>query len=178
MQPHGYIPASPYGWAVLQEKLQTSNVREVSAARLKAGADDFVVLDLRDPDDFAKGHISGARSVLLFRPNTKKGPNLRNLLLMMTGSPLTEENPEFMEEVERIVPERKARIVLVCNLEEGSLDGNAKNPRGCISRSLLAAFRLVDEGYTDLRYLERGMPSWEAEGYPLVTDDACEQGSM
>lgn len=168
MQPWGYQPTSHEGWRIQRECLINAHVRPVSAERVNVANSPFVVLDVRNLADFNKQHIAGAHSVLLFRASTDRRMTLRKLVLAgIGGQHVTEENPGFLEDVTRVLPDKAAQIVLVDSSKQGGIEPCEVHKYGYPSRSCLAAYRLVLAGYTNIRYMKGGIDSWMKNGYPL-----------
>ncbi len=107
-------------------------VPEVSPIDLKAMIDndeDFVLLDIREPDQVQHGEIYN-----------------------MTTVNITRGYLEF--KIEPVVPDSKTPIVVYCCTGK---------------RSILAAQRLKEMGYQNVKSLEGGIQKWVEMGLPLFT---------
>ena len=171
MQPWGYTPTSNEGWAVTRERLLSAGVRAATAERVQAAHGSFVVLDLRNPLEFQRRHVPGAKPLLLFRPSTSDGPSspLRKAIYatVFFNQTDTEENPEFMAQLEATVPNKNAPIILVDDNQMGSIEPFFMYPGGFPSRSLVAAYRMVGAGYTNIRFMKGGFKEWVKQDFPI-----------
>ena len=105
--------------------------------------EDFVLLDTLTDDHFEKVHIPGAKNACVFEV-------------------------VFLNNVERIIPERKKEII-VYGSSDRSMD------------AVTAAEKLVRAGYANVDALAGGLARWREEGYPLEGEhtellDVSEQG--
>lgn len=76
----------------------------------------------------------------------------------------TEINPNFDKEVDAATGgQRDAPLVLYCS-QGGSLEPTEQSKSGQQTRSLIAAFQLLQAGYTNLQVLKGGFKEWESSG--------------
>ena len=94
-----------------------------------ANEEDFVLLDTLTDDHFEKVHIPGAKNACVFEV-------------------------VFLNNVERIIPERKKEII-VYGSSDKSMD------------AVTAAEKLVRAGYANVNVLTGGLVQWRREGRPL-----------
>ena len=97
-------------------------------SRLRAG-ERYILLDVREDAEWAGGHIPSAHHIS------------RGVL---------------EREIERVIPEKDAPIVLYCGGDD---------------RSALAADNLQKMGYANVASLDEGLPGWTARGLPTVTPE-------
>ncbi|CAM8971502.1 unnamed protein product [Rhodiola kirilowii] len=115
----------------------------------------FILLDVRPIWEREKAYVSGTPHVPLF---IKDEDNSVLTLLKKwvhfgyigcwTGQQFTTINPEFVQQVEKLVPDKKSKVLVACG--EGL-------------RSLMAASRLYEYGYRNL--------GWLAGGFNRAGDD-------
>ena len=91
-----------------------------------SGGERYIVLDIREESEWARGHLPGAHHL---------------------GRGILER------EIERVIPEKDAAIVLYC--DEGH-------------RSVLATDNLETMGYVNVFSLDGGLNGWTARGLPTV----------
>jgi len=98
-------------------------------SRLRAG-ERYILLDVREDAEWAVGHIPSAHHIS------------RGVL---------------EREIERMIPEKDAAIVLYCGGDD---------------RSALAADNLQKMGYANVASLDEGLPGWTARGLPTVKPES------
>lgn len=122
----------------------------ISPAELKAmPASEMVLIDTRDPDSFAAGHIAGA-------------VNIHDIFTYLATS-----TPEGMAELTQKFAEAFGAVGLdgskTAVLYEASMDtGFGQSCRGYYLLSYL--------GYPSIKVLHGGLAAWEADGEPLSTE--------
>ena len=150
----GSRPTSKRAWQEIQRTLRTADVKLISPqeAAFAAARPGSLILDCRPPAEFAAGHIPGALSIPLYRPITGLSPRAiarRTVFAFFGVLNGTESNPGFWPAVADAAG--KAREILVYCNTGGSLEGTETNASGQQSRSLSAAFEIVqamaEEGY-------------------------------
>ena len=105
-----------------------SHIREVTihdVERMRTAGEPVQLIDVREEEEWRRGHLPGARHLC-------KGIIERD--------------------IERVVPERGARLVLYC---------------GGGFRSALAADALQKMGYTQVASMDGGWRAWTAAGLPV-----------
>lgn len=108
------------GFQFMNQSTSVSNITtDEMAAKMESNDGNSVFIDVREPDEFAAGHV----------------PGIINLPL----SALSEETADFPKDSE---------IVIICR------SGN---------RSLQAADKLQDYGFTNLVNVQGGMNDWNGE---------------
>lgn len=76
----------------------------------------------------------------------------------------TEINPDFNEEVDAATGgQRDAPVVLYCS-QGGSLEPTEQSKKGQQTRSLIAAYQLLQAGYTNIQVLKGGFKEWASSG--------------
>ena len=132
---------------ILYSPLEVNQLRNSQAA---------VIIDVRDADDYAKGHIPGAVNL----------PELFSTLSMTT--------PEGLQELENTLKPlfRKAgisrdKIAIFCEDNLGSRFGG----------SCRGYFQLTFLGHPNAGILDGGLDQWKAEGYPLNTEPVMQHHS-
>jgi rhodanese-related sulfurtransferase len=145
-----------------------------AAALVAAGT--HVLVDVRPPDVSAKASPAGSAKVPLYvKFDPLKGgagagaggPGafFKAALLALNGVQPTVQNPRFVEEV---VAAAGGRAVLVLCETGGSLTPTPSFALGKPSRSLQAAFRLLEDGRVPaVAHVGGGAYAWAAQGLPF-----------
>ncbi|KAE9604039.1 hypothetical protein Lal_00001982 [Lupinus albus] len=161
-------------WRVKREKLLEKRVRSVEpkeALRLQK-ENKFVILDVRPEAEFKEAHPPGAINVQIYRliKEWTAWDIARRAAFAFFGIFAgTEENPEFIKIVESKL-DKNAKIIVACS-SGGTMKPSQNLPEGQQSRSLIAAYLLVLNGFTNVFYLEGGLSAWFKEGLPTVSEE-------
>ncbi|XP_027332295.1 rhodanese-like domain-containing protein 14, chloroplastic isoform X2 [Abrus precatorius] len=155
-------------WKVKREYLIQKRVRsvEVKEALRLMNENNFVLLDVRPEAEFKEAHPEGAMNVELYRliKEWTAWDIARRAAFAFFGIfSGTEENPEFIRN-------KNAKIIVACT-SGGSLRPSQSLPEGQQSRSLIAAYLLVLNGYGNVFHLEGGLYKWLKEGLPTVSEE-------
>lgn len=130
------------------------------------------LLDVRPPNEYAGGHIEGAKPVPLYRPITGlsfRAIARRAVFLFFGVLNGTEANPDFIAQAEAALAGARECIVY-CNIG-GKIDGTETKKDGQMSRSLSAAFELVNGGVVDkVSILQDGVNGWLRSERETVVD--------
>ncbi|XP_024005087.1 rhodanese-like domain-containing protein 14, chloroplastic isoform X1 [Eutrema salsugineum] len=193
-------PAAEVDWRQKRELLLEKRVRSVDvkeALRLQK-ENNFVILDVRPEAEYKevsnllsdvcslvhywqihvfcclvlKGHPPGAINVEMYRLIREWTPwdIARRLGFAFFGIfSGTEENPEFVQTVEAKL-DKEAKIIVACS-SAGTMKPTQNLPEGQQSRSLIAAYVLVLNGYKNVFHLEGGIYTWSKEGLPVETEE-------
>lgn len=148
--------------ALRQSKLKMVSPQEVEFARQRGAK----IVDIRPSDEFASSRIPGSVSVEFFRLIEGWGPVkvVRRAVYAFFGVLNgTEFNDRFFDEITAAVPNKKAPVVLLCNVG-GTLDPTGPSKFGRQSRSLSAAYELTRAGYTNVQVLKGGFSEWQKAG--------------
>ncbi|XP_010438565.1 PREDICTED: rhodanese-like domain-containing protein 14, chloroplastic [Camelina sativa] len=165
-------PAAEIDWKQKRELLLEKRVRSVDvkeALRLQK-ENNFVILDVRPEADYKAGHPPGAINVEMYRliREWTAWDIARRLGFAFFGIfSGTEENPEFLQSVEAKL-DKEAKIIVACS-SAGTMKPTQNLPEGQQSRSLIAAYLLVLNGYKNVFHLEGGLYTWSKEGLPVET---------
>ncbi|KAM7267763.1 hypothetical protein ACFE04_009929 [Oxalis oulophora] len=160
-------------WKVKRKLLVEKRVRGVDAKeafRLQK-ENNFVILDVRPEAEFKEIHPPDAVNVQVYRLIKEWTPwdIARRAGFAFFGIFAgTEENPEFMQIVESKLS-KDAKIIVAC-ASGGKIKPTQNLPEGQQSRSLIAAYLLVLNGYKNVFHLEGGLYSWYKEELPTVTE--------
>ncbi|KAK3268669.1 hypothetical protein CYMTET_22838 [Cymbomonas tetramitiformis] len=132
--------------------------------------EEYVLIDVRTEDDFKEVHAIGSVCIPVFTPIEgdsffKKQKRLANFFMGNTKA--TEANPIFIEEVFVQLDENKSQPVIILCRNGGSLP-TEKMKEGVRSRSLIAAFKLLDAGFTKVYFVEGGLQKWGQAGFPTT----------
>jgi len=147
----------------------TASTPPSEAARLVA-AGSHVLLDVRPPGAAAKASPTGAVNVPLYLPfNPAAGGGvggfMKAALLALNGVAPTAQNPAFVEDA---LAAAGGRAVLVLCETGGSLVPTTAFAAGKPSRSLQAAFRLLEDGRVKgVAHVEGGAYAWAGTGLPF-----------
>ncbi|CAN6463785.1 unnamed protein product [Victoria cruziana] len=161
-------------WKIKRELLLKKKVRSVDvkeALRLQQ-ENGFVILDVRPEAEFKEAHPPGAINVQIYRliKEWTAWDIARRAAFAFFGIFAgTEENPEFMKDMESKI-EKSAKIIVACS-SGGTMRPSQNLPEGQQSRSLIAAYLLILNGYENVFHLEGGLYTWFKEGLPAVSED-------
>ncbi|XP_021763678.1 rhodanese-like domain-containing protein 14, chloroplastic [Chenopodium quinoa] len=161
-------------WKVKREVLLQNKVRSVDvkeALRLQK-ENKFVMLDVRPEAEFKQGHPPEAINVQIYRliKEWTAWDIARRAAFAFFGIfSGTEENPNFLQEVESKI-DKNAKIIVACSAG-GTMKPSPNLPEGQQSRSLIAAYLLVLNGYKNVFHLEGGLYNWSKEDLPLVSEE-------
>nr|GMC66912.1 rhodanese-like domain-containing protein 14, chloroplastic [Ipomoea batatas] len=165
---------TPEDWSTKRAKLREKRVRSVDAKeafRLQK-ENNFVILDVRPEAEFNEAHPPGAVNVQIYRliKEWTAWDIARRAAFAFFGIfQGTEENPEFLQTVESKI-DKDAKIIVACS-SGGTMKPTQNLPEGQQSRSLIAAYVLVLNGYTNVYHLEGGLYTWYKEGLPTVSEE-------
>ncbi|KAK3129648.1 hypothetical protein QOZ80_6BG0482810 [Eleusine coracana subsp. coracana] len=158
-------------WRIKRQLLVEKRVRNVDvkeALRLQK-ENNFVILDVRPEAEFKEAHPPGAINVQIYRliKEWTAWDIARRAAFAFFGIFAgTEENPEFLQSVDSKIG-KDAKIIVACSTG-GTLRPTQNFPDGKQSRSLIAAYLLVLNGYTNVYHLDGGLYTWFKEGLPTV----------
>ncbi|RAL39797.1 hypothetical protein DM860_012998 [Cuscuta australis] len=161
-------------WSIKRSKLVEKRVRSVDpkeALRLQ-NENNFVILDVRPEAEFKVAHPPGAINVQMYRliKEWRAWDIARRAAFAFFGIfQGTEENPYFLQTVASKV-DKNAKIIVACT-SGGTLRPSQNLPEGQQSRSLIAAYLLVLNGYTNVYHLDGGLCTWFKEGLPAVSKE-------
>lgn len=157
-------------WKIKRELLLKKKVRSVDpkeALRLQK-ENNFVILDVRPEADFKEAHPPSAVNVQVYRliKEWTAWDIARRAAFAFFGIfQGTEENPDFIQSVESKLS-KNAKIIVACSAG-GTMKPSMNLPEGQQSRSLIAAYLLVLNGYTNVFHLEGGLYGWFREELPV-----------
>ncbi|XP_019417899.1 PREDICTED: rhodanese-like domain-containing protein 14, chloroplastic [Lupinus angustifolius] len=161
-------------WKIKRETLLGKKVRSVEAKealRLQK-ENKFVILDVRPEAEFKEAHPQDAINVQIYRliKEWTAWDIARRAAFAFFGIFAgTEENPEFIKSVEAKL-DKNAKIIVACS-SGGTMKPSQNLPEGQQSRSLIAAYLLVLNGFTNVYHLEGGLYAWFKEGLPTVSEE-------
>lgn len=161
-------------WKIKREVLLQKRVRSVDvkeALRLQK-ENNFVILDVRPEAEFKEAHPPGAINVQIYRliKEWTAWDIARRAAFAFFGIfSGTEENPEFLQSVESQLS-KDAKVIVACTAG-GTMRPTQNLPEGQQSRSLIAAYLLVLNGYANIYHLEGGLYTWFKEGLPVVSEE-------
>ncbi|WOK95176.1 hypothetical protein Cni_G03883 [Canna indica] len=154
---------------LLEKRVRSVDVKE--AFRLQK-ENNFVILDIRPEAEFKEAHPPGAINVQIYRliKEWTAWDIARRAAFAFFGIFAgTEENPDFIQSVESKL-DKDAKIIVACSTG-GTMKPSQNLPEGQQSRSLIAAYLLVLNGYKNVFHLEGGLYNWFKEGLPAVTEE-------
>lgn len=168
--PEKFIPP----WRDCYTSLREKGLRTVSPeeANELLATGDWVLLDVRRPDQHEEAHPEGAVSVPMYRLIDMSQPDFSKIMKVVAysfnGVSPIDSNNNFTAEALAAAPGKK--FIAMCEAG-GTMKATVNFPQGKPSRSLQAAFKLIDEaGLTadDVVHLERGVYGWYQSGLPMV----------
>ncbi|ESR54424.1 Rhodanese domain-containing protein [Citrus sinensis] len=162
-------------WKTKRELLLQKRVRSVEAKealRLQK-ENNFVILDVRPEAEFKEAHPPGAINVQIYRliKEWTAWDIARRAAFAFFGIfSGTEENPEFLQTGVESQLDKDAKIIVAC-ATGGTMKPSQNLPEGQQSRSLIAAYLLVLNGYKNVYHLEGGLYKWFKEELPEVSEE-------
>ncbi|KMZ69244.1 Senescence-associated protein DIN1 [Zostera marina] len=159
-------------WKVKREVLLQKRVRSVDvkeSLRLQQ-ENKFVILDVRPEAEFKKIHPEDAINVQLYRliKEWTAWDIARRVAFAFFGIfSGTEENPDFIQLVESKV-DKEAKLIVACT-SGGTMRPSPNLPEGQQSRSLIAAYLLILNGYTNVYHMDGGLYTWFKEDLPCIS---------
>ncbi|MCD7459254.1 hypothetical protein HAX54_040454 [Datura stramonium] len=161
-------------WSTKRAFLLEKRVRSVEAKeayRLQK-ENNFVILDVRPEAEFKEAHPEGAINVQIYRliKEWTAWDIARRAAFAFFGIfSGTEENPEFIQNVESKI-NKDAKIIVACS-SGGTMKPTQNLPEGQQSRSLIAAYLLLLNGYSNVFHLEGGLYNWFKQELPTVSEE-------
>ncbi|KAL5716016.1 hypothetical protein ACHQM5_017857 [Ranunculus cassubicifolius] len=157
---------------LLEKRVRSVDVKE--ALRLQK-ENNFVILDVRPEAEFKEGHPPGAINVQIYRliKEWTAWDIARRAAFAFFGIFAgTEENPEFIQSVESQIA-KDSKIIVACS-SGGTMKPTQNLPEGQQSRSLIAAYLLVLNGYNNVFHMEGGLYTWSKQGLPIDAEESEE----
>ncbi|KAG9452628.1 hypothetical protein H6P81_005532 [Aristolochia fimbriata] len=154
---------------LLQKRVRSVDVKEALCLQQE---NNFVILDVRPEAEFKEGHPPGAINVQIYRliKEWTAWDIARRAAFAFFGIfSGTEENPEFLQLVESKL-DKDSKIIAVCSAG-GTMKPSQNLPEGQQSRSLIAAYLLVLNGYKNVYHMEGGLYNWFKEELPVVSEE-------
>ncbi|KQJ91138.1 rhodanese-like domain-containing protein 14, chloroplastic [Brachypodium distachyon] len=151
---------------LLEKRVRSVDVKE--ALRLQK-ENNFVILDVRPEADFKEAHPPGAVNVQIYRlikEWTAWDITRRAAFAFFGIFAGTEENPDFIKSVEEKLG-KDEKIIVACSAG-GTMKPTQNLPDGKQSRSLIAAYLLVLNGYKNVFHLDGGLYEWFKADLPAV----------
>ncbi|KAL2634996.1 hypothetical protein R1flu_006475 [Riccia fluitans] len=156
-------------WKIKREALLKAKVRSVSpsdALRLQQ-EHGYTIIDVRTEFEFNQAHPAGAVNIQVYRliKEWTAWDIARRAAFAFFGIfQGTEENPEFLNEVKSQFS-KDSKIIVGC-IAGGTLKPSPNLAEGSQSRSLIAAYLLTLEGYTNIVHMEGGIKTWFKDQLP------------
>lgn len=168
--PDKFIPPWRDCFSLLQQKGLRTVAPEEAQEMLATG--NWVLIDVRRPDQHEESHPDGAVSVPMYRLINMGQADFAKLMKVVAysfnGVQPIDSNTAFTSEVLAAAPGKK--YILMCEAG-GTMRQSVNFPMGKPSRSLQAAFKLMDEaglGSSDVAHLERGVYGWYQAQLPMT----------
>lgn len=170
--PDKFIPP----WRDCYQHLKSKGLRTVAPeeAQQLLATGDWVLLDVRRPDQHEESHPEGATNVPMYRRIDMSQADFAKLMKVVAysfnGVQPIDSNNTFTADVLAAAPGKK--YILMCEAG-GTMRASVNFPMGKPSRSLQAAYKLIDEaGLTadDVVHLERGVYGWYQAELPMIGD--------
>ncbi|KAG8377027.1 hypothetical protein BUALT_Bualt09G0125400 [Buddleja alternifolia] len=145
-----------------QELIQSGAVTPILPKDAASAMDSqgYTLLDIRPEWEREKARVSGSLHVPLFVEDKDNGPITLlkkwvhlGYIGLWTGQYFTMINPDFVAQVEKIVPDKDSKVLVACG--EGL-------------RSMMAASKLHKEGYKNLGWLSGGFNRATDNDFPRV----------
>ncbi|XP_057512641.1 rhodanese-like domain-containing protein 10 isoform X1 [Actinidia eriantha] len=145
-----------------QQLIQSGTVRPIlpKEARSAMKSEGYVLLDIRPEWEREKARVSGSLHVPLFVEDRDNSPLTLlkkwvhfGYIGLWTGQFFTMINPQFLQQVEMEVPDKGTKVLVACG--EGL-------------RSMVAASKLHEGGYSNLGWLAGGFNRSKDDDFPGV----------
>jgi rhodanese-related sulfurtransferase len=153
----------------LQDKGLNTVSPEEAAELLATGK--WVLLDVRRPDQHQEARPGGAVNVPMYRLIDKSNMDFTKFMKVVAysfnGVQAIDQNSNFTAEVLAAAPGKK---IVVCCEAGGTMRQTVNFPQGKPSRSLQAAYKLLNESKLapdDVVHLERGLYGWYQANLPI-----------
>jgi len=174
----------------LMKALEDAHVRPIAPRSAREGHANgrCVLLDVRPREEYRGGWAQGARNVPLFRRIQGWEPDKvarRAAFLAFGVFQGTEENPEFLEQAKEVVLQEaetgpsddrsEKELVLMCLGGTWPRTNPGTDPpgrNGKITRSLQAAYTLVEAGFSRVRVMDGGVRAWYEAGLDMECEEA------
>ncbi|KAG6500512.1 hypothetical protein ZIOFF_040358 [Zingiber officinale] len=162
-------------WKIKRELLLQKRVRSVDvkeALRLQK-ENNFVILDGRPEAEFKEAHPPGAINVQIYRLIKERTARdiARCAAFAFFGIFTGTEDPLSLCRVSvESKLDKDAKIIVACSTG-GTMKPSQSLPEGLQSRSLIAAYLLVLNGYKNVFHLEGGLYKWFKEGLPAEAEE-------
>ncbi|CAM6117666.1 unnamed protein product [Calypogeia fissa] len=163
-------------WKIKREALLKAKarfmVRSVSAkeALQLQQEQGYIIIDVRPETDFKDGHPAGAINVQVYRlikEWTLWDISRRVAFAFFGIFQGTEENPEFLNEVKDVHGLKKDDKIIVACVAGGTMKPTPNMAEGSQSRSLIAAYLLILDGFTNVVHVEGGLRQWFNQELPV-----------
>ena len=142
-----------------------------------------LLLDVREPEEFARGHAAGAENVPLYSRQSQAADafdRLRAVYFALFGLRVPVRNERFAEEVLELAKSKggglRTTLIVLCQVGgtlETTEERRIRAPRlpapiygrwGAASRSLFACDELYEAGFGSILHVAGGFNSWCADG--------------
>lgn len=154
---------------LVREKLESLTIEGIAQAQ----SEGVSLLDVRAPEDFVDVHAKDAVSVPLYTPISGFSPiqMMRRVVYAANGMAGTELNENFVAEVVAAMPDKSKPIIVMCD-SGGSYEATATSGlEAKKSRSLIACYLLMQEGYENVLHADGGLRDWARLEMPVVGED-------
>jgi len=157
-------------WREMYSVLSEYGVKVLDAREVKRRLERnrAVCVDVRIEKESRQACILNSLVVPLYQPISGLAPYKiarRAAFLAFGVLEATELNADFCDKVQEFVgPD--VPVILVCGIG-GTLDTDASYPYGRRSRSLEAAYYLLQEGFRDVSILDGGISAWGKAGFDV-----------
>jgi len=168
-------------WPVVHTFLTEKKLKSMPAAEVakEVQSGKAVLVDIRDPVNFAKEHAEGSINVPLFRQVQGNSPFDIAKKVVMAGFAMaaTERNPNFADEALEKLPKNK-KIIVACSIGgtlvttrsatmKNKVYADPERAFGRESRSLKACYELYQAGFKQISHLDGGVQQWRYQGFPM-----------
>ncbi|KAL6769906.1 hypothetical protein ACKKBG_A32820 [Auxenochlorella protothecoides x Auxenochlorella symbiontica] len=185
---------TPYTiWPVMHTELVRRKVRcvEPEEAHNAVSSGKAVLLDVRLPKQFEKGHADGAVNIPLYRitAGNKLWDKIKRIVMGGMVMDATERDPDFSDKVVAALGRNahRTRVIVVCGVG-GTLEtavtvastgkvahNDPDRAFGRESRALKACYELLKAKFSKVEFLKGGHGSWRHGGFPMDYGHADEE---
>jgi len=161
-------------WREMYEVLTDYGIKALDANEVnrRLGRGKAVVVDVRIEKESRRACILDSLVVPLYQPISGLAPYKiarRAAFLAFGVVEATELNADFCDEVRQYIGV-DVPVILVCGIG-GTLEADGSYPYGRRSRSLEAAYYLLQEGFRDVSILDGGISAWGKAGFDVYAMD-------
>lgn len=160
-------------WEQQEVVLREKDIRSLTAFEVKSLVTNknYMIIDVRKPEEFQKRHVRGAVNVPLFTRTKVESPKdaVKAGILGALSISATNANPFFVEMVRAALKEDTGGIIMVDANDLGTMNRSIANNRATMCRALVGIYCLLVDApdiTIPVTHCEGGIQTLYAEGLP------------